>query len=134
LIDQSVRIWQPSNVYPTATLGKDVQIGAFSEISGNAVLEDGVKVGAFCYIPGNVVVKRDAWLGPRVTICHNTFPPASPEEWAQTVVGEGAKIGGGVTIVGGVTIGKGAVIGAGSTVCKDVPDGQTWAGNPARII
>ena len=33
-----------------------------------------------------------------------------------------------------VKIGKGAVVGAGSVVTKDIPDGEVWAGNPARFI
>jgi hypothetical protein len=28
-------------------------------------------------------------------------------------------------------IGEGAVVGAGAVICKDVPAGETWAGNPA---
>jgi serine O-acetyltransferase len=31
-------------------------------------------------------------------------------------------------------IGKGAVVGAGSVVTKDVPAGEVWAGNPARML
>ena len=37
-------------------------------------------------------------------------------------------------ILKGVTIGKEAVIGAGSVVSCDVPDGEIWAGNPARFV
>jgi serine acetyltransferase len=33
-----------------------------------------------------------------------------------------------------LTIGAGAVIGMGSVVLADVPDGQTWAGVPARKL
>ena len=40
----------------------------------------------------------------------------------------------GAMIGPGVTIGARAVIGMGAVVTKDVPDGETWVGNPARLI
>ena len=47
-------------------------------------------------------------------------------------IGNDAWIGGGAIILPGVTIGDGAVIGAGSVVTRDVAEGQTVMGNPAR--
>jgi len=43
-------------------------------------------------------------------------------------------LGANVTVLPGVTIGDRCIIGAGSVVTKDVPDGMTYAGNPARPV
>lgn len=47
---------------------------------------------------------------------------------------EGAFIGAHSIILKGVTIGKKSIIGAGSVVTKSIPDGEIWAGNPAKYI
>ena len=47
-------------------------------------------------------------------------------------IGSDVWIGGGAVILPGITIGDGAIIGAGSVVTRDVGEGQTVAGNPAR--
>ena len=39
-----------------------------------------------------------------------------------------------ITIEKPVTIGENAVVGAGSVVTKDIPDGEIWAGTPAKFI
>lgn len=43
-------------------------------------------------------------------------------------------IGAGTLILKGVHIGKHSVIGAGSVVTHDVPEGEIWAGSPARFV
>lgn len=40
----------------------------------------------------------------------------------------------GAIVLPGITIGEGAIIAAGAVVTKDIPDGETWAGVPARRI
>jgi N-acetylglucosamine-1-phosphate uridyltransferase (contains nucleotidyltransferase and I-patch acetyltransferase domains) len=134
MIDDSVKIWQPCNVYPNAIIGKGVQVGAYSEIGNRAIIGEGVRIGFNCFIPEGVVIQKNAWIGPRVTFCNDRFPPSPRDKWEVTIVEEGARIGAGVTIVCGVVIGRGALIGAGSTVTKNIPAGETWAGCPAKPV
>jgi len=47
-------------------------------------------------------------------------------------VGEGSFIGAGAVILPGIKVGQWATVGAGAVVTKDVPDGATVAGVPAR--
>ena len=49
-------------------------------------------------------------------------------------IGDDVKIYTGATVFGGVHIGNHVTIGAGAVVFKDIPDGCTVVGNPARII
>jgi acetyltransferase-like isoleucine patch superfamily enzyme len=125
-------IWHPSNIYGKPKIGNGVKIGAYCDI-GNAIIEDNVSIGAYAFIPGKIRICKDAWIGPRVTFTH-TFPPATPDDWQETIIGKGAKIGANVTILCGLKIGDNAVVGAGSVITKDIPPGETWAGNPARKI
>ena len=50
------------------------------------------------------------------------------------IIGDNVFIGARAIIIGGVRIGNNARIGAGAVVTKDVPNGCTAVGVPARII
>ncbi len=69
-----------------------------------------------------------------MTFTNDHKPPSYGKEWRNTLVKKGASIGAGAVIVAGVTIGEGAMVGAGAVVTKDIPDGETWVGNPARPL
>ena len=53
---------------------------------------------------------------------------------APVSIGDDVFIGTQVMILKGVNIGERSIIGARSLVVKDVPEGEIWAGNPARFI
>lgn len=50
------------------------------------------------------------------------------------VIKDLAFIGARSIILKGVTIGERSIVGAGSVVSHSIPDGEIWAGNPARFI
>lgn len=50
------------------------------------------------------------------------------------IIEDGAFIGAHSIILKGVRVGSKSIIGAGSVVTKDIPNGEIWAGNPARFI
>jgi len=121
-------------VYPTAKIGRNVSIGAFTEIGPNVKIGDGVRIGAMCFIPEGVTIEEGAWIGPRCTFTNDRYPPSDRSEWQKTYVKRGARLGAGVTVVCGVVIGEQALVGAGSVITKSIPCGETWAGVPAERI
>lgn len=78
-------------------------------------------------------------IGPGVQILTADHPrdPVQRAEGVEfgrpVVIGRNVWIGGGAIILPGVTIGDDAIIGAGSVVTRDVPEGATAMGNPARL-
>ena len=49
-------------------------------------------------------------------------------------VGKNAVVGGGSTVLPGCDIGEGGVLGAGSTLTKQLPKHEVWAGQPAAFL
>jgi acetyltransferase-like isoleucine patch superfamily enzyme len=70
------------------------------------------------------------FIGPHVCFTNDRHPPS--ETWEITIVNDGASIGAGAVLLPGITLGKNCMIGAGSVVTRDVPEGETWVGNPAH--
>lgn len=52
----------------------------------------------------------------------------------QIHIGANTYLGCNTVVCQAVNIGKDVIVGAGSIVTKDIPDGEVWAGNPARFI
>jgi len=82
------------------------------------VINGGVKGGK------NVVIESGVVIGA----ASNGLPVEVP------VIGNNVFIGAGAKVLGGIKIGNNVKIGANSVVVKDVPDGVTVVGVPARII
>jgi bifunctional UDP-N-acetylglucosamine pyrophosphorylase / glucosamine-1-phosphate N-acetyltransferase len=112
---------------PGTEIADDVHIGSFAELVRTKVGR-GSKVPHVSYL-GDTDLGEDANIGAG-TITAN-FDGAAKN---RTVIGDGAFVGVDTMLVAPVKLGKGSRTGAGSVVTKDVPDGATAVGVPARVI
>lgn len=107
-------------------IGNDVEIGANCQIARGAlsdtVIKDGCKMNGLCFIAHNCVLEENVWITGDTMLCGSCH------------VGKNATIFSDVIIRDQRTIGKGAQIGMGAVVVKNIPDGETWLGNPAHKV
>jgi acetyltransferase-like isoleucine patch superfamily enzyme len=142
-VGANVRIFNFVNAYG-CEIGDNTKVGSFVEIQRNARIGRDCKVSSHTFVCEGVEIGDRVFIGHNVSFINDKHPrAANPDgsiktdaDWhvQPTRVKSGASIGTGATILCGITIGEGAVIGAGSVVTRDVPDGATVAGNPARPL
>jgi hypothetical protein len=105
----------------------------------DAIVRSGTVVGAFCII-GHVDIGENVLLGARVSIISGKYVHGKPGERIdessgqhefQTIkVGRDSWIGQDAVLL--ESVGEGCTVAAGSVVLREVPDGITVMGNPAR--
>jgi serine O-acetyltransferase len=82
--------------------------------------------------PNGIVIHPKARIGPNCLIFQQvTIGDAGG---GVPTIGGHVDIGAGAKILGGITVGDHARIGANAVVLKDVPDGATMVGVPARQV
>ena len=125
-----VGIEEPSFISPTAQIGKDVYIGAFTYIGAQAVIGDGVKIYPGCYIGTNVRIGNQSKIYAGVKIYDEC------KLGQQVVIHSGTVIGGDgfgfaplkeggykkLAQIGNVVIEDDVEIGAGTTIDRGALD------------
>ena len=79
---------------------------------------------------GPTVIHPDVRAGANLTLLHGVTLGLG--KTGAPVIGDNVKIGTGASVIGKIVIGHGARVGAGAVVTRDVPDGCTVVGIPAR--
>jgi maltose O-acetyltransferase len=129
-------------LFGTVGQGATVRSPVFVDYGFNIHLGDHVFLNFGCVLldVAEIHIGKDTQIGPNVQILTADHPrdPRVRETGVECGIpiriGRNVWIGGGAIILPGVTVGDDAIIGAGAVVTRDVPEGATVAGNPARII
>jgi len=115
-------------IHPSAAVSDFAVIGDGSTVHAGAVVNIDAHLGAHCVINTGASVDHDCKLADGVQI-----GPGAALAGGVTC-GEDVFVGTGASIVPNMTVGKNSVVGAGSSVARDVPEGVTVFGVPARIV
>lgn len=105
-------------------LEDDVQVGANTTIGRGAI--DNTVIGRGCKIDNNCFISHNVQMGA------DTFVVGETIMFGSSSTGERVYISGNATIRNGIHIGADAMIGMGAVVVKNVAEGQTVKGNPAK--
>ena len=150
-IEEDVAIGSDTVVLPytviehDVTIGKGCEVGPFSHLRPGAVLDDGAEVGNFVEVKKSRIGPNskakhltylgDATLGAGVNIGAGTITANyDGKNKHATVIGDGVHIGSNTVLVAPVKLGKNVTTGAGAVVLRDVADGDTVVGVPARSL
>jgi len=110
----------------SVVIGNDVEIGSLCTVCRGTIddtrIEDFAKIDDHVHVAHNVSVGR----GAMVTAC--------VELSGGVEIGEGVWVGPNSSVIQKVRIGAGAIVGIAANVIRDVPEGVTVAGNPAKFL
>lgn len=115
-------------VHPRACVHPSARLGPGSIVMAGAVIQPDASLGAHCIINALASVSHDCQLGDFVHLA----PGARLTGFASA--GEGAFLGANSTVIPGRRVGAWSTVGAGAVVTRDLPDGCTAVGVPARAI
>jgi sugar O-acyltransferase (sialic acid O-acetyltransferase NeuD family) len=117
----------PPMVHPRAVLATSARIGEGSQLMAGAIVNPDAMLGKAVIVNTGATVDHDCRIEDGVHLAPGVHLAGD------VTVGEGTLVGVGSSVIPGIRIGRSCVIGAGAVVVRDIPDGATAYGVPARI-
>lgn len=105
-------------------IGDNCYIGGNTHIAcgslANTIIENGCKINGMCFIGSNDHLHENVWITGSTMLAGTVEVGRNTTIFSRVVAREWIKIG------------ERVIIGMGSVVTKNVPDGETWFGSPAK--
>jgi sugar O-acyltransferase (sialic acid O-acetyltransferase NeuD family) len=114
-------------IHPEISLADDVIIGIGTLINTGSILTTNIRIGEHVSINPGCGIGHDSVIGDYSTLMWRVNISGN------VTIGEGCLVGTGATILPGIKVGGWTTVGAGSVVTRDLPEGCTALGIPARI-
>ncbi len=163
-IGEGTIIYGNTHIYDNVNIGKNVTIHAGSVIGadgfgyqrnedgvfekfphvGGVIIDDDVEIGANTCIDkgglGNTHIQLGAKIDNLVHIAHNVIVGkhsaviANAMVGGSTIIDDFSWVAPSVSLINGIRIGRKVTVGMGAVVTKNIPDGETWTGIPARPL
>ena len=109
-----------------AIIGNNVLLMPFANVDrgtlGNTVIEDHAVIDHYCHIAHNTRVGRNSIVTACTVLCGGSSVESDSYLGINTIIKQKIKVGSNVTT------------GMGAIVTSNIPDGETWLGNPAMEI
>lgn len=114
--------------HPAAAIGGSVCLGPGCVVLAGVVATADVRLDAHVSLMPQVVLTHDDTVGAFSILASGVCLGGGVR------VGEECYLGAGSLVRQGVHVGAGAQVGMGAVVLEDVPEGEVWAGVPARRL
>lgn len=114
--------------HSSAIISSNSQIDFFSFVSTNAVINALSHIKKGCIINTASIIEHECIVGEYSHIAPGAVLAGNVSVGTESFIGANA------VIIQGKKIGRNVIIGAGSVVISNIPDNQTWVGNPAKRI
>lgn len=114
--------------HPLASVAASARVAPGCLLAAQCVVAPMAEVGVGVIVNHGAVVDHDC----RVADWAHIAPGARLGGAVQ--VGEAALVGAGSTVLRDLRVGAAATLGAGAVLLHDLPNGESWAGVPARLL
>lgn len=117
-----------SVIHHSVVLSSGVELSEGIQIMAGAIVQPGCKIGTNSIINSRACIDHDSIIDSHVHVAPGVILSG------EVLIGSGTLVGSGATIIQGVKVGENAIVAAGAVVVRDVPDGATVMGVPAKVV
>lgn len=115
-------------IHPSAVISTGVYLAEGVHIMAGAIIQTLATIGVNTIINTRASIDHECIIGDHVHIA----PGATISGGVK--IGDNVLIGAGATVIHGIHVGASSIVGAGAVVKKDIPDGVTVMGVPAKVV